>query len=575
MMDKELFFVIDSNNLQAIETKLYGYVISSHGIIRETEEITAEKLEGRGAYIYIEREKDKAQIHQDFVGSFGLYLYEDRDYFAVSNSYVLLLDHVKHGHPLSINRRYMNHYLYADLCTYIYEETAVDQIRTIDRRALITIDIPSKTYQMKLIDFFENTIDPDSEEGLKILDEWFESYTSLFRSIREKSSNIQIDLSGGINSRITFMLYYLSGADTTGIKIRSMDDGLHYHNEDYEIAAEIAADLGLTLNLKLTEDEILPLSQKETMDMSFYPKLFFHKQMYFNQGYHKNTLYHIAGSAGECIRNSKKGKRDQFILREIERSDTYFDYDEAIYYEQKKLFEDNFDQMKKTEKLLNRSVREEYRLLSLYRESICRWHFGKQMVENDQANIIRIAPLLDPALSKLRCESDSCSDKNLLIALIYERFFPEMLAYRIQGKKEPEKDTIDAAKAINEKKPYLLNHNPKLPDLNIQTKETESVTAANSADMEDILREFIHTNQIRRSISGFFNKKIYETVCSKIDQSRYHPLSDGFALIAIAKTLDVINDRNGVDGICNYIEDVIEKDRKTLRYRLKKALEKQ
>ena len=101
--DKE-FFIIDSDNLDLQETKLYGYIISSDSntVIQETVEDSS-MLSPDGAYIFVCKEKDSLVIHQDFNGSYGLYLYQDDNYFCISNSFLKIVDYLKHKINLTMN----------------------------------------------------------------------------------------------------------------------------------------------------------------------------------------------------------------------------------------------------------------------------------------------------------------------------------------------------------------------------------------------------------------------------------------------------------------------------------------
>ena len=59
-IEKE-FFLIDSDNLPEVKTRLYGYSIQATGIYEEnnfTEEVGA-GLDGRGCYVYVEAKDGK------------------------------------------------------------------------------------------------------------------------------------------------------------------------------------------------------------------------------------------------------------------------------------------------------------------------------------------------------------------------------------------------------------------------------------------------------------------------------------------------------------------------------------
>ena len=129
-VEKE-FFLIDSENLSEVQTRLYGYSIQASGIYEE-DNLTPEAvkgLDGRGCYVYVEARDGKITIRQDLNGSWGIYLFRNGDYFALSNSFFRLLDHVKFRYPLTVNRDYCHHLLANSLCSQAYSETAVNEIQ--------------------------------------------------------------------------------------------------------------------------------------------------------------------------------------------------------------------------------------------------------------------------------------------------------------------------------------------------------------------------------------------------------------------------------------------------------------
>ena len=108
---KNNFFCIDSDGLDDVQTELYGFAIINEQFIDSAEslensfaplsrsntciEATNLTLDGNGGYVYIRRESDKIRIMQDFIGSYGVYLYRDGDYFALSNSFLYLVEHIE------------------------------------------------------------------------------------------------------------------------------------------------------------------------------------------------------------------------------------------------------------------------------------------------------------------------------------------------------------------------------------------------------------------------------------------------------------------------------------------------
>lgn len=562
----QFFFVIDSIDLQNIDNKLYGYIISRDQIIRETSDVRKTDLTGVGAYVYIENRGSELRIYQDYSGSFGLYLYKKEDYFAVSNSFVKLLDYVKKANILSINQRYLDHYFASDYCTFAYEETAVQEIKSLDRAAAIIINKDKNGIEVVYHDYNENTIDPCSAEGLSILDKWYEKYTSLFRSIRRNSTNIQVDLSGGFDSRISYMLYYTSGADLSEIMIRSMNDGLHTHAEDYEIAQRISGDAGVSLNHALKESKLMPLARDEIEEMSFDTKLFFHKQMYFNQGKYSVPLYHITGAGGELIREYLAKDMNSFIEKELSRLDAFpAEYKTRFAAAHKETLENTYDLVKKRRKPIN----DINTMIAFYRETGSRNHFGKQNAEKYQANIIRITPLLDPDLQQLEISTEGCKDNSLLVALILDRYCPKMLEYPFEGGRSICQGTIDFVKEVNRKTPYYHSYQPNISKAEeSQGNVCNSVTSANDLHIEDSIKTAVCSKKMRDLFSRVYEESVYRQVCERIEETSFHPLSDAFVVIAVCKLYDAIHNKDGADGISGFLNEVLHDKQETIPQRL-------
>ena len=81
----------------------------------------------------------------------------------------------------------------------------------------IQIIISNNTINYQLRDYKENSIKLDSEEGFNVLDKWFYKWTALFRNIKLHTNNISVDLSGGFDSRVIFMLMAESGINLNDI----------------------------------------------------------------------------------------------------------------------------------------------------------------------------------------------------------------------------------------------------------------------------------------------------------------------------------------------------------------------
>ena len=98
----------------------------------------------------------------------------------------------------------------------------------------------------------------------------------------------------------------------------------------------------------------------------------------------------------------------------------------------------------------------EYVTQYLYQETRCRHHFGKNTLSAFFNGTIQLSPLLDPKLRTLKLNSPECPDYNLLIALIFVRYAPDLLKFPFQGKRSIAPETIEYAKKINARFPRPL-----------------------------------------------------------------------------------------------------------------------
>ena len=187
-VEKE-FFLIDSNNLAEVKTRLYGYSIQATGIYEEDNltEDAAANLDGRGCYVYVEARDGKITIKQDLNGCWGIYLFRHGDYFALSNSFFRLVDHIKYRYPLTVNRDYCHYLMINAVSSHSYFETAVNEIQLVERNAVLHIEIAKRNLETELINYKEHTVSVDSEEGIAILDGWVEFWGSALRGVSQRT----------------------------------------------------------------------------------------------------------------------------------------------------------------------------------------------------------------------------------------------------------------------------------------------------------------------------------------------------------------------------------------------------
>ncbi len=545
---KKEFFIIDSERLDEVTSEIYGFCITDGVITDDLNYLGDAEPDGTGAYVYIKRCDDQIIIKQDFVGCFGIYIYKDGDYFALSNSFVYLLDYVKTRRKITFNKAYADYFLTIDLCSVAYNDTAVNEISLVDRSAQIIINISDKSVSTKLTDYKENTVDIDSEEGIRLLDTWYHKWTKLIKGLCDNGEDIIVDLSGGFDSRTAFLLVVKSGIDLSKIKVHSSDDSLYTHSEDFEIASQIAERFGFSLN---NDDAIAQeadnYSYEDAFNISWYLKALFHKQFYFKTSRVKKPRYLFSGSGGELIvgHSGQFENEKNYIRKAIRRLRSYH---ASSYYNEplvESMLSNGYEQIK--EKFGHYGNRIAYSELltktALYRETINRNHFGKAVAENYYANVLSIPPLCDIGLSKIKAAFKGNVYEQLIYAVIYDRYCPELLEFKFEGNRSMLPQILEMAKTINKTFPYLKPNDNSNSGLTIklkprEMKQQEKISA--DALISKIKKAFL-SDETKSTFLKYYNEDVYNYIADVSCSRKYHPLQDAYAVLGICKVLNDIS----------------------------------
>ena len=534
------FFIIDSNNLNSIESKFYGYTIYNNEIITSKEFNKDIKLEGDGAYIDISKDNNQIIISQDFFGSYGLYLYEYNNIFVISNSFLKLVEYLKDKYPISLNEDCAKSFIAADLCAISYKSTMINEIQIIPRNYILKININSKKLDFEKIDYKEDTIEVNSKEGIETLDNWVDKWVKIIRKLFEKKHYLNIDLSGGFDSRLTLLLVLRSNIDLNQIEVSSINDNLHTHKEDFEIASSISKYYNFKLNRKLYPSTTSFKSIKTPIDISFYSKLCFHKQMYYDLRYYKDQTFKIGGLGGECIREYWIDNPKEYIDKCLKRASNY---SEELKIPTKNILEKSFEELQKDYNIKDQNL--PILTTLLYKEVRTRNHHSKSIVENLLSNYYIIVPLMDKELYKLNRFNENIEDDNLLITLIFTRYCPKLLDFKFEGRRSINKETIKFAKKINEKYPLKLEKPEFLSKTNEQMKNltNKNLTKSNNSitynSINKYIKEVFSSNSFENTFEIYFSKKLYHNILKYVNNHDYFPLQPVISSIGVLK---IIND---------------------------------
>ena len=450
------FFLIDSDNLLQVRSKLYGYLVQRSGIYEE-DNLTSEAiagLDGRGCYVYVEVKDGKITINQDFNGCWGIYLFRHGDYFALSNSFFRLLDHVKFKYPLTINRDYCHHLLVNDVSSHAYCETAVNEIQLVDRNAIIHIDTARKRLDLDFIDYQEHSVSLDSKEGIDILDDWLEFWSDVLNGVSQHTKFIQADLSGGFDTRVSMIPLFHSSIDCNKIKVHSAKSKAHTFEEDYEIATRIANHYGFKLHQPLPARQFLNCSLADTWNSDLYSQQSFHNMPKMHSKKDVQRIYYLKGYGGETIRGNwlRFASWEKFKAFQMEQIKPY----------SSRLSSELAKSIEHILKSASRIICDKYKIEDpssryvqqyIYQDTRTRHHHGKEIFNDFLRNTFTLFPSLDPAIRAIKLETSECPDPQLIIAFIFARYEPDLLTFPFQGKRSIAPETIAYAKKINERFP--------------------------------------------------------------------------------------------------------------------------
>ena len=534
---KENFFVFDSNNLESINTHMYGYSISKDGILTDNyykKKGYYEVPEPQGVYIMIRKEGNEIKLNQDFQGNFGLYMYENqnKDYFALSNSFLLLEEYLVDKQNISLNKDFTDNFVISPLSSPSIYETMINEITKIPSNSFVIINTTNKTYKINYINYNENTIPFESKEGLKIIDNWIDKWGYIIRSLLKKTNNISLDLSGGFDTRTLLTIFLNSGIDINKILITSSHDKKHCHEEDYEIASNIATKFGFKLNNYKPDNKGIDLSIQDILYCSMYPKLGFHKEFYLKKKFFEKPKFKFHG--GGEIKGYPSLPIKKYI-EEISSNGRYFG--EEFYISSKRICNRSVSFLMKQKKFDN-----DYEISStFYQKGRSSIHDGRTALEGFLANIYYLQPLIDADIKKIRFDLNSNSTHDL-VAYIFVRFKYDLINIKFQGNRTLNNESIKKAERLNKlSHPYNIKFDYN-KNFFIDLKRISPVSLSYTNKNIDLyFKELFNSTKFVEAVTKLYDIRIYNWAKNYSNKTNYFPLRYFYGLLSIVKTIDLLS----------------------------------
>ncbi len=543
------FFVISSDNLSSVQNKLYGYAIVKNEILLND---VSSDLCGMGAYVQVYGDCEKIVIEQDFMGSYGLVLYESENFFAISNSFFKLEEYLRDNHhKMTLNMEYAEYYLGSNSSSHLPSTTLINEIRILPRNSEIIINKSKKSLEVKIIDFGERTVSIKSKEGIEILDNWFYRWIDLFRSIRQQTNNIYVDLTGGFDSRISMGICLSANIDLNNVRINS--DSSQNRKEDFEIASELVNRYGLKLNGDLNYEKEL-LDFEDFINISEYVNGGFQKQHYLSRLKPKKYNFRITGHCGETIREYPHENPTEYITNAIVSAKSL---DNSVVKSTESILNNSFKEIRETENIENPNSN---RITTVFfNEGRNRIHFAKGFVSTYLLNTITLAPFTDPILHKL--DYNEFEDKSILIHLIFKRFFHELIDFRFNNDKKLNEETLKICDEINTLFPFKSLEYDFIPPVaeeeivNNEALQDSNKSTTKPLNKHEFMEEIFCSRKFEMDFKKYFSEDLYAKL--RINKHiKYHAhYGEIYAAIEIIK---VINDMKFCHLNQNFYEYLVE-----------------
>ena len=550
---KENFFIIDNKNLRNVQSHMYGFSISKEGILTDNyyKKMKIYKdPEPDGIYIMVRKINNEIKINQDFYGSIGLYLYENKEsgYFAISNSFLLLEEYLVGKQNFTLNKDFADNFIFESYCASSINETLVKEITKLPANVFIIISIEKKSLNYYYIDYKENTIPLYSEEGLKIIDKWVDKWGYIIRSLSKQTNNICADLSGGFDSRVLFAVLLNSGVKLNDISIRSKKDKFNGHDEDLIIASNISSHFGIKLNDNKLDETGKLFNLKDSLFCTIYVKLGFHKEFYIKKKFFDKPIFHFSGAGGELLRGYPGKPIKEYIESLSLSSRKIKQNSKEFYYSSRRLFQRSLEFLKQ-----KKSYENDFEISAdfFYRGS-ARSHFGTASYESFIANIFYFEPLIDSDIKKLKFNIIDSSPHDVP-AYIYVRFAYDLINFPFQGKRILKTESIKKAEKLNKKFRNYEKKKDYEPNFYID-KERKSPASSTTnlkynGDVDNYINELVKTNKIYYYIHKIYNDSIYNWCIEGIKKKIFFPYRYTYSLLAVAKTLEDISKNQQILGL--------------------------
>lgn len=246
---------------ECVHSRFYGYGVSKNALIFGTsglqkylaENDTSEwPSEGRFAGIFVE--KDRILIKTDNTGQELLYFFQKGPDWAVSNSFMHLLNYAKDLHKL----KFLPHIascFHLKKGQHIGEQlishkTMIDEITIIPITWQLIVDRKSDDIMFEKLAYLEKYATVNKENYNQTVIEILQDGAGLLKALSENGYPLNPHISGGYDSRLVLCMIAIAGL-SNNINVSSY----RHKTNDYNSAVALCEHFGLPLNLSRMKQE--------------------------------------------------------------------------------------------------------------------------------------------------------------------------------------------------------------------------------------------------------------------------------------------------------------------------------
>ncbi len=501
--NEDCFFLIASDRLEEVETRLYGFAVEDSGIY-DSENFSAwteDRFCGAGTYVYVKRTPEGITIRQDCSGNMGLLLCRSGDGFVIGNSFFRMADYLKDKAPLTPDMDFMKQLLTTDSFSLSARHTAIREIRIVPPRTSLHISVQGELRLEE--DPVLRGVPLDSEEGMRRLDHWVGKWTRILRGLAEQGG-VWTDAAGDPDGRLISMLLRAAGADRDRIRVspRGKASGA-------ALAAEYRCRLPFS---KTLSPRSAPAEGKRVV---------------------------LSGFGEEALTPCAELEPDALLPKECGRirslpEKTAQDYAGAIY----RILTDTYDELREGPA----DAAEETAGRAMFRDCCVRQSFGRDSTAALAEGICLLAPLLDPLLLTLEGAGEG-----LLPALILQRYCPGPADVSAEGESPLAEETRARAAELCGKYPRREEAEPasavRLP---VGAAPAGEAPRTGTAELERRFLDVFSSPTFRADFSASFGGAFYSFLESAAERTGTETAcGDVYAAVACMEVIDLTK-ANGV-----------------------------